>query len=151
MLKLKTLYFLPSIYLSRLLAIITILACISIAFTPISVLTKSLFLGLIFILSTFYIARDGLLILPSSIKSIHWSTSENVMILTNQLNEQFEAYALPHTIIWPFLTVLNLKLKGRILGRSVIIFPDAVDVSVFRHWKIYFIWKSPEVPTKSII
>jgi hypothetical protein len=126
------------------------LACISIILTPMSVLTRGLILVCLIILSAYYIARDGLLILPSSIKCIDWRPSDNTLIVINQLDEKYEASILAHTIVMSFGAVLNLKLKGVRINRSIIIFPDSVDHDQFRTWKVYLIWKFPEMQSKRI-
>lgn len=66
----------------------------------------------------------------------------------SQLNVQTRDGAWPHarilgtSYVSPLLTVLNLKIDGRLLARHVVIASDMVDTEDFRALRVILRWKS---------
>jgi toxin CptA len=55
--------------------------------------------------------------------------------------EWHEARVLPTTFVTPLLTVINLKLPGRLRARHVVIVPDGVRADDFRALRVTLRWR----------
>lgn len=88
---------------------------------------------LLVLLSLFYyLARDVFLILPDSWREISLDQG-NVSVVTRG-GSNFVGQVAGKAVVSPHLVVLRLRLEGRRLPVSRVIFPDAMGADAFREF-----------------
>jgi uncharacterized membrane protein YkvI len=107
--------------------------------SSISLLVKIGILFLILFTAIFFILRDALLLLPSSFKSLQ-HIEENRVIVTNLRGNEFLARILPSSVVLPFLVIINIKIEGHYLDRSIVMLTSSDVESELRRWKVHLIW-----------
>ena len=88
---------------------------------------------LLIFLSLFYcLARDVFLLLPDSWREISFDQG-SVSVVTRG-GSDFVGQVASETVVSPYLIVMCLRLEGRRLLVSRVIFPDALDAGAFREF-----------------
>ena len=88
----------------------------------------------------FYGARDAWRVLGGAAVALRLRSDCSCEIATRQ-GRWLEARLLGSTFVSPYLTVLNLRPKGGLFARHVVILPDAVDTEGFRRLRVLLKWK----------
>lgn len=91
----------------------------------------------------FYLRRDGLLAAPGSIVHIRFDRDGKCRYQTRD-GAWFEASVLDSTLSTPWLGILGLKPRGKLLARHAVIFSDAADGEALRKLRVLLRWKLPD-------
>lgn len=86
------------------------------------------------------IMRHALLVFPGSPLSLKMEEGSCTLVLRGGVEKH--CTLLGSTYVSPFLTVLNLREKGKLLMRSIVILPDSVDREEFRKLRVWLRWKT---------
>ena len=120
----------PSPIFAVLLLFIHAAAAVVVCLTAISLPVKLALLLLVASSLTYHLARDVLLLLPES-----WSKVTLVpggMSVTTRDGSSLFGQIENGTTVSPYCIVLRVRLEGRRLFSSRVIFPDALDAGAFR-------------------
>ena len=101
----------PSQLLVGLISGVTIACCAVVLLQPIALIIKLVFIALILLSSTYFIARDVLLLLPWSWQMLEINT-KGELTLINKRSQQFQPALAASTFIHAACTLLNFKNKG---------------------------------------
>lgn len=88
----------------------------------------------------FFLLRDALLRFSGSVIVIELA-EEGACVLTDRAGRERKGAVLGDSFVSSFLTVLHCRLVGQRHGRSVVIFPDAVEEDAFRRLRVWLRWK----------
>lgn len=132
----------PSIVILGCYFLISILSCISIYISSMSMVVKALSIAIVASAFAYIVMRDALLILPWSWHAVS-VTSLGELRLENRKKEIVETQLLPSTFNHPFLTVLNFKRTSRSSGwrNSVMLTPwHVIDPYAYRQLRVWLKW-----------
>ncbi|MBI3480994.1 MAG: hypothetical protein HY016_11670 [Nitrosomonadales bacterium] len=85
---------------------------------------------LIFLSLLYHLARDILLLLPGSWREI--LLDQSGVSVTTRNGSGFTGQVVGNTVISPYFVLLRVRIEGRRLPVSRVIFPDALGVDLFR-------------------
>lgn len=126
----------PSIRLASLLAAMHCGAIYLVLALPIP---AKLWMAALMVISLVHtIMRHALLASPSSAVFLKMEGETCLLILKN--GREVRGTLLGSTYVSPYLTLLNLKERKKLLSHSVIILPDAVDREEFRALRVRLRW-----------
>lgn len=66
------------------------------------------------------------------------------VVLTVRNGKQLNGNLLQHSLITPFLTVLNVLPHGAYTARSIVILPDSLDSESYRQLRVWLKWANPD-------
>jgi toxin CptA len=138
----------PSFYLAYLLGLVSLIACGIVSILSLPLWMRAIAILLIALVSSFYIARDALLILPAAWCAVYLNQKQQIMVQSVD-GKKHPARVLPSTIVFPFVTILNFKVPNCFWVQTMIILPDRVDVDIFRRWRVFLIWQLAEQMRKN--
>ncbi|MDO8413714.1 MAG: hypothetical protein Q7S51_08005 [Gallionellaceae bacterium] len=87
----------------------------------------------------FYVRRDARLSAPSSVITLALNGDD--VVLTTRNGKPEAAQLLNHSMVSPWLTVLNSVPRGATCTRRIIIFPDSLDTESFRQLRVWLKWR----------
>lgn len=79
---------------------------------------------------SYYLARDILLLLPDSWCEI--LQDQDSVSVTVRKGAVIQGYVANKTVVSPFFILLRIKLEGRLMPVSRVIFPDTLETGLFR-------------------
>lgn len=129
----------PSRRLAYILALVSLFACVLVICLPFSLQYKVLLVSVILLVAAYSIACDALLILPWSCHLLTLN-KENDISLVQKNGQNFVVSILPTSLVGPQLTVLNLKIQGRLRTRNIILLTDSADANDARLWRVWLKW-----------
>lgn len=129
----------PSLKLSYLLISVSFFACVTLAFLPLLALLKIALILLVLLLSVYKLLRDVLLALPNSFQQLSIN-NKNEVILTQKNGKCFTCKVLPDSVVFPYVTILRLKLDDCFWPRSLILLEDHLNADELRHWRVWLKW-----------
>lgn len=129
----------PSRRLAYILALVSLFACVLVICLPFSLQYKVLLVSVILLVTAYSIACDALLILPWSCHLLMLN-KENDISLVQKNGQNFVVSILPTSLVGPQLTVLNLKIQGRLRTRNIILLTDSADANDARLWRVWLKW-----------
>ena len=88
----------------------------------------------------YYLRRNALLVAPNSITALEIK-EDRACVLETRNGKQINCVLLPTSYVSASLTILNLKIEGKLLAKHVIILPDAVNAEDFRKLRVLLRWK----------
>lgn len=83
--------------------------------------------------------REALLKSGTSLVAVELRGASSLAVQTRN-GQWHDARLLGTTYVTPLLTVLNLKLAGRLMARHVVIVPDNTDADDFRRLRVLLRW-----------
>ena len=129
----------PSRRLTYLLVLVSLFATVLIISMPLSLQYKALLVLIVLIVAAYSIACDALLILPWSCHLLTLNKDSDI-ILTQKNGKNYVVKILPTSLVIPQLTVLNIKILGRLLPRNIILLADSADANEARLWRVWLKW-----------
>lgn len=129
----------PSLQLACLFALVGMFAIAIVACMPFRPLFIAVCILIIFSSMTYSIACHALLMLPWSYQLMALN-KDNEIVLTQKNAKCFTVKVLPTSLVMPLLTVLNIKTKGGLVSRSVILLTDSADPNEARLWRVWLKW-----------
>jgi toxin CptA len=87
-----------------------------------------------------HLYRDVLLKTASSCVSIRIEMDQVQMVMRN--GTEIAGVISKSSLVTPMMTVLNVRIPGRWLDRSVVIFPDSLEKGHFRELRVLLKWGS---------
>ena len=129
----------PSRRLAYILALVSLFACVLVICLPFSFQYKIFLVLAILFVATYSVACDALLILPWS---CHFLTlnKENEIFLEQKNGKNFVVKILPTSLVAPQLTILNMKIQGRLWPQNIILLADSADANEARLWRVWLKW-----------
>lgn len=129
----------PAFKLAYLLTVIAVMACLVLLFLPLSIFIKIILVLSVITSAAYLILRDVLLALPHSWHSIALGLQDEI-VMTQKDGERFICEVLPDSLVFSYLSVLRLKLKGCFLARNLVLVEESADPDVFRRWRVWLRW-----------
>jgi len=120
----------PSLRFAMLLLLLHITAVVVVYMTAIPLVVRLAAILLILLSLIYYLVRDALLLMHGSWHEIALN-QDGVSLVTRSGSKLFGQVA-NKTVVSPFLIVLRVRLEGRRLLISRVIFPDALGAGAFR-------------------
>ncbi len=133
----------PSLSLNLILALAHLLSLCLVWAMPLAAAAQSGISLLLLASFLFYLRRDGLLAAPGSIIHIRFDHDGKCTYRTRD-GAWFEAIVLDSTLSTPWLAILNLKTRDRLLARHALAFPDSADAGALRTLRVLLRWKHPD-------
>jgi hypothetical protein len=129
----------PSCRLAYILALVSFFACLLVIFLPFSWQCKAILLLLVTLAATYSITCDALLILPWSCHLLTLN-KDNEIVYTQKNGKCFVVNVLPTSLVMPQLSVINIRAKGELWPRNIILLPDSADAEEARRWRVWLKW-----------
>lgn len=129
----------PSRRLAYILALVSLFACVLVICLPFSLQHKVLLVSFILLVTAYSIACDALLILPWSCHLLTLNKEHDISLVQKN-GQNFEVKILPTSLVGPQLTVLNVKIQGRLRTRNIILLADSADANDARLWRVWLKW-----------
>ena len=129
----------PSCRLAYILALVSFFACLLVMCLPFAWLCKAALLLLVTLAATYSIACDALLILPWSCHLLTLN-KDNEIVLTQKNGKCFVVNVLPTSLVMPQLSVINIRPKGELWPRNIILLLDSADAEEARKWRVWLKW-----------
>jgi hypothetical protein len=129
----------PSRRLTYILALVSLIACVLVMCLPFTWLYKAALLLMIILAAAYATARDALLILPCSCHLLILN-KDNEIVVTQKNGKKFVVKILPTSLVMPQLTVINMRAKGQLWSRNMILLADNADVEEARLWQVWLKW-----------
>ena len=89
--------------------------------------------------------RHALLRSPGCLKAIEFRDNDCAAAQTRD-GTWHEARVLGTSYVSPLLSVINLRLEGRVFARHVLIVPDNADAECFRRMRVWLRWGYRNTP-----
>ena len=129
----------PSLCLAWILSSVSVAACLLCAWMPLPIWGKLLLILLIAGISIYLILRDALLALPWSWREISLNAKDEIVFTQNN-DLSLHVEIQPSSVVMPLLTVLNVKPRGRLCSRSLVLLSDSADTDELRRWRAWLKW-----------
>jgi hypothetical protein len=129
----------PSRRLAYILALVSLFASVLVICLPFTWLCKAALLLMIIPVTAYATARDALLILPWSCHLLTLN-KDNEIVVTQKNGKKFVVKILPTSLVMPQLTVINMRAKGQLWSRNMILLADNADVEEARLWRVWLKW-----------
>ncbi len=129
----------PSSRLAYILVLVSFFAIVLVVCLAFPLLCKAALLLMIMLATAYAIARDALLILPWSCHLLTLN-KENEIVVSQKNGESFVVKVQPTSLVLPQLMVINMRIKGRVLSRNMIILADSADAEEARLWRVWLKW-----------
>lgn len=120
----------PSLRFAMLLLLFHLIVAIVVYLTAIPSPAKLVILSVILLSLFYYLARDALLLLPNSWREI--LLDQNGVSIATRNGLSVQGRVANKTVVNPFFVLLRIRLEGRRVPVSLVIFPDALDAGLFR-------------------
>ena len=131
---------LPSQLLVGLISGVAIVCCAVVLLQPIALIIKLVLIALILLSSTYFIARDVLLLLPWSWQMLEINT-KGELTLINKRGQQFQPALAASTFIHAACTLLNFKNKGlKSALPPIIILSNINNSEELRRLRVWLRW-----------
>jgi toxin CptA len=128
----------PSRIYSALLLFVYSLTLLIIFILPIAGFITAAFSVLLLWALLYYLRRDAWLLLSSSPAAIRL-LGKDITLLTRD-GREWHGQILGDSLVTPVLTILNIWLPGTKSRRSVVIFPDSLEMERFRELRVKLKW-----------
>jgi toxin CptA len=133
----------PSVLISVAVCFVHLAASAMLWLIPIPVMVQAMFTFVIALSLIFFMARDAGLHAANSIVALE--LREDRTIACRLLSgEWLDCELLGSSFVSPQMTVVNLRPRGRLLSRRVILVPDNVDARDFRRLRMWLRWRGGE-------
>jgi hypothetical protein len=130
----------PSYLLLGLLGGVSIACCLIIIALPVVLAFKLVIIALILLSSTYFIARDALLLLPWSWQMLEVNTKGELTII-NRYGLQFQPALAPSSFIHAACTILNFKRAGlKFALPPLILFANTNNQDELRRLRVWLRW-----------
>lgn len=127
--------FKPSLRFAVLLLILHMIVTTAVYATAMPLSAKLVMLLLIFMSLLYYLVRDVLLFLPDSWREI--SLDQHSVSVITRNGSSLLGQVANKTVVSPYFVVMCVKLEGRRLLVSRVIFPDAMSTGAFREFCVH--------------
>lgn len=124
----------PSLRLAVLLLLSHALIVIVVYLTAVPPAVRLALLAAILLSLPYYLARDALLLLPGSWRTI--SLDQDSVSVTTRDGTTFSGKITGGTAITPYFAVLRIRLEGHYFQVSRTIFPDMLGTDEFRDLRV---------------
>ena len=135
----------PSVLISVAVCFVHLAASAILWLMPIPVMVQAIFTVAIALSLIFFMARDAGLHAANSIVALELREDRSIacQLLSGAW---FDCELLGSSFVSPQMTVINLRLRGRVLSRRVILVPDNVNARDFRRLRMWLRWRGGEAP-----
>lgn len=120
----------PSSQLAILLALMHLLAAFSVAAVPVPLSVSAVLILAVLASLSFYLARDALLLLPGSWRSL--SVVEGRAAVVTRNDSELSGSVEGGSVATPYFVVLRFRPEGRRASVARVIFADAMDREAYR-------------------
>lgn len=129
----------PSRRLTYILVLVSLFASVLVICLPFTWLCKAALLLMIVLATAYSVACDALLILPWSCHLLTLNKN-NEIVLTQKNGKSFVVIVLPTSLVRHQLTVINMRGKGQLWSRNMVILADSADAEEARRWWVWLKW-----------
>lgn len=105
---------------------------------PLSPAAQVMLIAVVACAAAWHVA-DLLLQLPGSLVSLELN-GKGELHLTRKDGKTQKVQVLPESFVAPYLTILNLRVLGRIRRRHLLLTPGRVDMEAFRQLRVWLRW-----------
>ena len=130
--------FKSSFYLALALAVMHGTAWVSLLFLALPVWANAALFSLLAVNLWHHLTHRAWLAAPASTVALQLDGDQIIVVARD--GRQIAGRVLPDSITAPWLTIVNILPQGSRLVRSVIIFPDSLDVDSFRQLRVALKW-----------
>jgi len=130
----------PSVLISVAVCFVHLAACAMLWLVPIPVTGQAVFTFAIAFSLVFFMARDAGLHAANSIVALELRGDGGIACQLLGGN-WLDCELLGSSFVSPQMTVINLRLRGRVLSRRVILVPDNIAARDFRRLRMWLRWK----------
>ncbi|HMJ49425.1 MAG TPA: protein YgfX [Burkholderiales bacterium] len=141
--------FKPSVILGLLLVLAHASAVGLLLVVPLPIWSKLVTVVVVCISFAFYFRRNARLAAPSSLVALEIKEDCACTVETRNGNRR-SCTVLPTSYVSASLTILNLKVDGKLLRKHLVILPDAVNAEDFRKLRVLLRWRFKSRPTGAI-
>jgi toxin CptA len=134
----------PSVLIAVAVSVVHVAAAGVLWLVPIPVLGKAVFTLTIAVSLVYFMARDAALHAQHSIVALEVREGGGIACRTRR-GEWLECQLLGSSYVSPQMTVVNLRPRGWLRYRRVILVPDNVDARDFRRLRVWLKWKGESV------
>jgi len=128
----------PSHLLAIILASASAGACLILTCMPLPLWAK-LVAAVLIVMSAAYHVLDLMLRWPSSLVSLEVNSKGELQVMRKDA-QKLSAVVLPDRVVFPWLTVLNIRTDQIRWARHVLITPDRVEPDAFRQLRVWLRW-----------
>ena len=144
--------FKPSMQLNVLFTLMGLGALCIVILLDFSWQIKLLINSMIIVAVIYTLLCHGLLLLPWSCVRLNVN-HKNQLQLVLKNGDVLNVIAQPNSVVTPYLTVLNSRLKDAglidyLFHQHLVIFPDSVDVDVYRQLRVWLRWAYARQPDR---
>jgi hypothetical protein len=133
----------PSLRFAMLLLLFHLLAAIVVCVTAMPPTARFLALPAILLSLIYYLARDVLLLFPNSWHEM--LLDQSGVSIAKRNGVVIHGSVANKTVVNPFFVLLHIRFEGRSMPVSRVIFPDALDVGLFRELCVHLRFALPVV------
>jgi toxin CptA len=130
----------PSYLLAIILASAGLGAIAILASVPLPLIAR-VFLIFAVVAATVYHIMNILLWLPWSLDKLELNGKGELHVSRRDGKTQ-AVHILPSSFVMPYLTILNLAIRGTKWHRSMLVMPDRVENEAFRQLRVWLRWSS---------
>jgi toxin CptA len=131
----------PSVLIAISVSLVHLAAGGVVWLVPIPVLGKAVFTAAIALSLVYFMARDAALHAQGSIVALELGERGEISCQTRS-GAWIECELLGSTYVSPHMTIVNLRPRGWLRYRKVILVPDNVDPRDFRRLRMWLKWRS---------
>lgn len=124
--------------LSALLYSVYATSLLIVLILPAGLLAKAALAAVLIFSLRYTLRSDAWLLLPSSHVAIRLDGDR--IVVSSRLGSDISGRVLRDSVVTPLLTVLNVLPQGKRRMRSIIIFPDSMDIERFRELRVLLKW-----------
>ena len=128
----------PAYLLAMTLASVALLAIGLVLLMPLPSAAQVTLIAVVACAAAWHIA-DLLLQLPGSLVSLELNGKRELHVMRKD-GKTHQVEVLPESFVAPYLTILNLRISGKILHRHLLITTDRVDAEAFRQLRVWLRW-----------
>jgi len=139
----------PSVLIAVAISILHVGAAAVVWLVPIPVLGKAVFTLAIAVSLIYFMARDAALHASRSIVALELREEGGIACQTRN-GAWLECELLGSSYVAPGMTIINLRARGWMGYRRVILVPDNVDVEDFRRLRTWLRWRAAGVKTDTL-
>ena len=133
----------PSYWLTAILVLPSLGACIIVLCMPMPASLKIIICVPAVLAAAYFIAQDALILLPWSFTSLALNTKGELLVMRKDGLDSAGS-VLSSSFVAAYLTVLNLKITGSCWRRNMLLTPDRVDAKAFRQLRVRLRWGDSE-------
>lgn len=133
-----TIHIAPNLLLLVVFATVGLLACVTVFVVPIALGWQLSATGLIVLLTIHAIFEHALLKLPYSIVQLSYRHEQ--WLITDAKGQTHQVKIHGSSFVAAYCSVINVKIDGDKMMRTVLITPSRVDADAFRRLRVLFRW-----------